>query len=94
VEQSTLTAVQKSAACDEPLGLELEAERLSRVEGIVRGLKQALIFGSMDELGTRPVIERAGAGNSRPKRKKTLMLCRLLRPERLERVSRHLDSAH
>jgi hypothetical protein len=58
VEQSTLTAVQKSA------------------EGIVGGLKQALIFGRMDELGTRPVIERAGAGNSRPKRKKTLMLCR------------------
>jgi hypothetical protein len=46
-------------------------------EGIVGGLKQALIFGSMDELGTRPVIERAGAGNSRPKRKKDLMLCRL-----------------
>ena len=59
MEQSTLTAVQKSA------------------EGIVGGLKQTLIFGSMDELGTRPVIERAGAGNSRPKRKKTLMLCRL-----------------
>jgi len=59
MEQSILTAVQKSA------------------EGIVGGMKQALIFGSMDELGTRPVIERAGVGNSRPKRKKVLMLCRL-----------------
>jgi hypothetical protein len=24
----------------------------------------------MDEIGTRPAIERAGGGNSRPKRKK------------------------
>jgi len=39
-------------------------------EGIVGGKKQTSNFGSMDELGTRPVIERAGDGNSRPKRKK------------------------
>ena len=39
-------------------------------EGILGGKKQASSFGSMDELGTRPVIERAGVGNSRPKRKK------------------------
>jgi hypothetical protein len=26
-------------------------------------------FGSMDELGTRPAIERVGNGNSRPNRK-------------------------
>jgi hypothetical protein len=41
VEQSTLTAVQKSA------------------EGIVGGMKQALIFESMDELGTRPVYRKS-----------------------------------
>jgi len=46
VEQSTLTAVQKSA------------------EAIVGGMKQASIFGSMEEIGTRPVTERAGVGNS------------------------------
>jgi len=40
-------------------------------EGIVGGPRQTLFFGSMDELGTRPAIERAGAGNSQPKRKKT-----------------------
>ena len=39
-------------------------------EGIVGGKKQTLISGSMAELGTRPAIERAGGGNSRPKRKK------------------------
>jgi hypothetical protein len=38
-------------------------------EGIVGGKKQTPEFGSMDELGTRPVIERAGDGNSRPKQK-------------------------
>ena len=43
----------------------------------IGGMKQALIFGSMDERGTRPVIERGGDGNSRPKRKKSLMVCRL-----------------
>jgi len=59
-EQSTLTAVQKSVP---PMG------------GI-GGSKQTLLFGSMDELGTRPAIERAGVGQSRPKRKKELMLCR------------------
>jgi hypothetical protein len=39
-------------------------------EGIVGGKKQTLIFGSMDEIGTRSAIERAGGGNSQPKRKK------------------------
>jgi len=39
-------------------------------EGILGGEKQASGFGSRDELGTRPGIERAGVGNSRPKRKK------------------------
>jgi len=38
-------------------------------EGILGGKKQIVISGSTDELGTRPAIERAGAGNSRPKQK-------------------------
>ncbi|MDY6857245.1 MAG: hypothetical protein SWO11_21590 [Thermodesulfobacteriota bacterium] len=37
-------------------------------EGIVGGSKQALFLCRMDELGTRPAIERAGDGNSRPNR--------------------------
>jgi len=36
----------------------------------------------MDELGSRPVIERAGVGNFRPKRKKWSGFDRLRRPER------------
>ena len=34
-----------------------------------RRKETGISFGSMDELGTRPAIERAGDGNSRPKRK-------------------------
>ena len=34
-----------------------------------RGRETGINFGSMDELGTRPAIERAGGGNSRPNRK-------------------------
>ena len=55
-------------------GLRIEQSILTAreksAEGILGGKKQASIFGSMAELGTRPVIERAGGGNSRPKRKK------------------------
>ena len=55
------------------LGLRMEQSILSAVqksaEGIVGGREQTPEFGSMDELGTRPVIERAGDGNSRPKEK-------------------------
>jgi len=62
-------------------GLRMERSILTAVqksaEGIVGGKKQASDFGRTDELGTRPVIERAGSGNSRPKRKKIVMLCRL-----------------
>jgi len=55
-------------------GLRIEQSILTAweksAEGILGGLKQASNFGSMDELGTRPVIERAGVGNSRPNRTK------------------------
>ncbi|HAR96711.1 MAG TPA: hypothetical protein DCR97_12240 [Deltaproteobacteria bacterium] len=57
-----------------PIGLRCRQRHLTAMqksaEGIVGGVKQTSVFGSMDEIGTRPAIERAGGGNSRPKRKK------------------------
>ena len=44
-------------------------------EGIVGEPRQTLFFGSMDELGTRPAIERAGVGNSHPKQEEDVMVC-------------------